>query len=316
MKRRMFLTGAVAVAVSGAVGCRGRSRRTVVGYPLGRHAGPVFAAALLDDQRAFSADRGDQAKICCWDLAARRAAWAVRMPGPVRHLDVAVWDRSRLVVMGRSAQISCLIVLEAATGRELRRIDLPLRVPFGIGGMTTMPAAHVLIGDYDRGTPCGSRRWSLDSGRAVQRYQYAAEHVTPDRRFAVEGARIWSLDTERVAIEHPSRWPTWAVAVAPDGLRAVSQAGGAAFLWDGSGAIRRFRAQGSLWTGDFTRDGRYLLTGDDSRLVLRDAHSGAALADLHGHRGGIRAVATSPGGRHVLSGDTDGGVIHWLLPGA
>lgn len=102
--------------------------------------------------------------------------------------------------------------------------------------------------------------------------------------------------------------------LARDGTRAVSH-GSTGYLWDASGVRRRFAEQRWLWSGAFSPDGGLLLTGSEQRLVLRDGHSGEALAALVGHQGRGMSVATSPDGRAALAGDRAGQVAIWRIRG-
>jgi WD40 repeat protein len=74
--------------------------------------------------------------------------------------------------------------------------------------------------------------------------------------------------------------------------------------------------RGWLWSGAFTADGELLLTGSDSRFLLRDGRSGAAVARLVGHGRTVLGIARAPGGRLALSGDRSGAVVLWRLPDA
>ena len=277
----------------------------------------VFGAAFLDEGAAFSADAGDPGMVSLWDLRGRRSSRTFRAPGSVRFLEVA--DPGRLVVAGLLPQSGgrfwYVSVIDAATGRELRRIEEMQLPATSISGIAAMPGGRVLVSYDDRGVPETSCLWSLDSGQLVRRYRRAADAVTSDRRWGLQGRTIWEIDAERVKARHPVSGMAWGVAIAPGGLRAVSQGSGSAFLWNGSGTIRTFGDQrGWLWSGAFTPDGRLLITGSDSQFVLRDGLSGESIADLDGHEGKLRSVATSPSGRHALSGDSLGSVLLWQLP--
>jgi WD40 repeat protein len=317
--RRTFLAGA---ALAGVAGCfeHNLPRRSVRGVRLGQHAGPVRCVVFVDEQYAWSADAGPSATICLWDLAARRLVRTIPAPGSIQELDLVCGDPQRLVVTSVSRRqdgwVYLVSVLDAATGRGLRRIVEGQWGAISVCGMAALPGERLLLSHFDRAQPDSSELWSLDSSRLIRRFPLAAERVTPDRSNGLEGCRIWDLDTGRVKLERPTERVTWGVAIAPDGSRAVSQGGGA-FLWNACGIIKTLSDQrGWLWSGAFTADGALLLTGSDSRFIVRDGRSGVSIATLEGHHRTVLGAATAPRGRLALSGDRSGTVVLWRLPAA
>lgn len=315
--RRTLLAGAM---VAGVAGCFHRKPlRSVYGVRLGRHPGPVRCVVFVDERYAWSANSSSSAQICLWDLAARRLVRTIPAPGSIRELDLVHGDPERLVVTSISQSETggwayAVSVLDAATGRELRRVVDGRLGMNSVAGMAALPGDRLLLSHYDRAVPDGSELWSIATSKLLWSYPFAAEWVTPDRRTGLERCRIWDLDTGHVKLELPMPQVTWGVAIAPDGTRAVSQAGGS-FLWNASGVIKTFSEKREwLWSGAFTADGGLLITGSDFRFVLRDGHSGALLAALRGHRETVLRLATAPQGNVALSGDRSGNVMLWVLP--
>src|SRR5262249_48838976 len=124
------------------------------------------------------------------------------------------------------------------------------------------------------------------------------------------------------------KWHKWnlgkeepvAVALSSDGGRVVSMTGTLGVcVWDantGKPLCRLGSLKGSSAVA-ISKDGRYVLTGCDDRLVrLADAESGRLLREFEGHPGAVGQVVFCPDGQHFLSGGADKTVRLWrLFPG-
>jgi WD40 repeat protein len=106
----------------------------------------------------------------------------------------------------------------------------------------------------------------------------------------------------------------------PDGKRlATIGQDGTAILWDTGNGKELLRMPGTTvpWDDfgyqmiDFSRDGKYLVTGDRNSVKVWDAGSGALLRTMDGHTSDVRAVAFSPDGRLIASGSLDPLVNIW-----
>ena len=122
--------------------------------------------------------------------------------------------------------------------------------------------------------------------------------------------------TRRILEGHQG--PVQAVAVSPDGSRALSgSADSTLILWDltSSEIVRRFKAH-----TDAVNAVAYLPAGDqaisasaDGTLILWDLASGEIIRNFQGHLGPIWDVAVNPDGETALSGGDDQTLILWNL---
>lgn len=106
--------------------------------------------------------------------------------------------------------------------------------------------------------------------------------------------------------------PVRAIAVSPDGVRAVSGSfDQSAILWtlrtETASAVLR-RHEGAVNAVAFLPDGRFLTGGEDGRIALWRAGDPSPERVLEAHRGPIVGLAVSPAGDEVASASWDGTV--------
>jgi WD40 repeat protein len=128
-------------------------------------------------------------------------------------------------------------------------------------------------------------------------------------------ARLWDAQTGKEIAILQSRRTGWSMAqFSPDGERIVTAStefvfgDGAAALWDAT------TGKNIAFLQDFSRDGRYLLTGGrDKKVRWWSAGTGAELASFEGHTEWIVAVAVHPAGKLIASASYDKTVRIWNI---
>jgi WD40 repeat protein len=128
--------------------------------------------------------------------------------------------------------------------------------------------------------------------------------------------RLWDLESgQTIRPLEGHSGSVWAVAVTPDGCRAVSASGDRTLrLWDleSSQTLRTFEGHAkTLWAVVITPDGRRAVSAsDDQTLRLWDLESGKQIATFTGE-GSMCSCAVAPVGQTIIAGDALG-QVHFL----
>jgi hypothetical protein len=125
-----------------------------------------------------------------------------------------------------------------------------------------------------------------------------------------------ALVERRCIKAHPA--PVLAVAVTPDGRRAISGSFDATLkVWDLEQGALLSTLEGhdkAVRALAVTPDGRRAVSGsDDETLKVWDLDQGALLSTLEGHGSGVSAVAVTPDGQRAVSGSDDRTLRLWDL---
>ena len=133
-----------------------------------------------------------------------------------------------------------------------------------------------------------------------------------------EVVHVWSARGGRRTTLAGHTGSVWAVAVAPDGSRAVSgSADNTAYVWDLASGRRLLTLQGHTgWVTAvaYSPNAECIATGStDNTCQLWDPSTGRRLRTLRGHTRSVTAVAFSHNGRVLATASADGTARLWDL---
>jgi WD40 repeat protein/transcriptional regulator with XRE-family HTH domain len=187
------------------------------------------------------------------------------------------------------------------------------------------------------------RLWEASTGRLLAAMQGHSSGVwsvalSADGRLLASGGgdgavRLWDAATGQLLTTFAGHTGAiWSVALSPDGRLLASGGGdGTARLWEATTGQLLTTVQGhtgAVWSVALAADGRLLATGggygtvqlwsltgvaerDQMRGIQEEARTGQPMATLHGHTGGVWALALSAESHVLASGSEDGAVRLW-----
>ncbi len=307
------------------------------------HQGAVNGASISPDGET-AVTCGSYGTVVGWDLASGFGLWSMRGfkvgAAAVAHSP----DGQLLAAAGaeepggrNGADLTLVHVLDARTGRPLRRIELR----DSADSLAWLPDnRHLLIGCQGQ-----VRVWEVNEPSEVTAFpvdgMFGVDNVASlaaerEGRFFIAGtsvsqdARVLTLPEGEVRVQFKGHTAGWgwvrfrvirALAVAPDGQTALSGSNdGTARVW----AIRSgeqlacFTGHAGWWgfhgvTGvAFLPGGQALSAGEDGTLRLWDVGSGKELVRWD-HGRGIRCLAVRADGKLALTGAWDGSVRIWHI---
>jgi serine/threonine protein kinase/tetratricopeptide (TPR) repeat protein len=169
------------------------------------------------------------------------------------------------------------------------------------------------------------RLWNVLSGRQLRCLQghdaaIWSAPLFPDGRRALSASsdcslRLWDVEAGKELLRLPHPWWVTAVALSPDGRRALAGCMNTLHLWDLESSKEL-----ACWQGHthlvraiaFTPDGSQALSaGDGKTLLLWDATTGNVLRRLKGHTDIVLSVTLSADGGQALSGSCDQTMRLW-----
>lgn len=147
-------------------------------------------------------------------------------------------------------------------------------------------------------SPCGKFLFAGGTDKNIHRWELATEKKTT---FAGHASWIRALEfhpdgKHLISADYVGQVHCWEYA--SDGAKPK---------WSIADAHTRYIRSISIG-----RDGKFLATAGDDRLVrVWNAADGKPLHKLAGHKHRIYSVAFHPDGKSIVSGDRQGGLIHW-----
>jgi WD40 repeat protein len=238
-----------------------------------------------------------------------------------------------------------LQVVEAATGKELRRLTT---VPDGIAAMVLSPddrrlAFTTIVSVKQAGGQTTSfannhvHIWDIASGKKIREliapvseregFFPCGPHVlkfSPNGRLlvtagSVHGLRLWDIETGKEAYRTPQGvWYATALAFSPDGkVIAFSDAAQCVRLWNFTGDGKMLPLdghRGPLRYMSVSRDGQQVATaGEDGAIYLWDHTTGRQVAQLAAHKEQVNFIAYSADAKALFSTGSDHKLRFWDL---
>ncbi len=228
--------------------------------------------------------------------------------------------------LASASRDGALLLWDAATGRELRRLSGQVK---GIFSICFFPDGKRLASGGSDNTV---RVWNLESGKELFHMAGHGDYVgsvsvAPNGESLASASkdgtvRIWSASTGKLVRQIKAHDGDAAcVAYAPNGHVLASASAGyqqqdhSIRLWDAATGEKLRTLEGHLegvLRIAFSPDGKILASGSfDKTVRLWDVSTGKELAVLRGHDRNVLSLAFSPDGRSVASGSWDKTIRLW-----
>jgi serine/threonine protein kinase/WD40 repeat protein len=293
-----------------------------------RHGAWVTSVALSPDgRRCVSADADGLTLV--WDAATGEELWAAPRAGKTFTEAAFSRDGTRVLLV-EGPRLHVLDAVDgrlAATHTVLEEGELIALAPLPDGRVLLGGArGATLVWDWRRG---GLVRALMSPGSYHDFVLDVAASADGRILVATQGTRcfVWKEggdDPMPLPFRASSR-SILCVAISPDGERlAAGTSGGEVFLWDRATAEFRGGIQAVIRVREglrrcaraleFSGDGSLLFSsGDDHRVRCWDVATRAERFSLLGQPSSVRAIAPSPDGRALFSGNAEGFLQRWEL---
>jgi WD40 repeat protein len=273
---------------------------------------------------AFSPDGKTIASGCLdgslklWDVTTHRERRKQMLNDHIYSLTFS--PKGTTIAVGHFKQVT---VVDAETGKEAATLK---GHEAAVGSLAIAPSGKLLASASGDGTV---RIWDMEKEKSVftlRGHDGAVLSVAfcPDGKTVASGGqdgtvRIWDVVTgkQRAKLASLFHWFTVvpSVAYSPDGEKIAAGYGGCVKLWDvASGRSKTVaRQDNSVTSVAFTRDGKWLATGNlESEVRVWEIATGRECFTWK-HGGPVNSVAFSPDGTLLASGTDENTVKLWSL---
>jgi WD40 repeat protein len=290
---------------------------------------PATVTLAPDGRRALAGERDGTVRL--WDLAARRELHCLK--GHTDPVTLAVFSPDGRLAVTYDGE---LIVWDLRTGQLRHRIRSPYS---GTHSFAIAPDGRRAVGGHGAFAGIVTHEDALRLWDLVHGVEDYPQSLVPALRavfevpswacyeagYSEQGRRLVSwLDDDRMFCRFHgfSGIAVTSVAYTPDGRQVLSGSeDGVIRLWDVETGklVRSYRGHreglGGIRCLALAPDGKTFASGngtfEDCTVRVWDLASGKELTCLRGHREAVTAVAFSPDGRRLLSGDLVGTVRLW-----
>jgi RNA polymerase sigma factor (sigma-70 family) len=303
--------------------------------PMPAHRGGMHRLFFSPDgKRLLTTNDEPGQRILEWDAASGqlirqipgKATWAnlVRF-SPDRTIMISTWNNASLSLW------------DTATGKEIRRIPIPLESSQTPGDLAFSPDGKLLAVEeasgkavwlYDPATGkqvCTVEGMSNSASTFLLTFSPDGRILTAADRKAIHLAEV-PTGRQLPSIVPPKERYAVAVALSPDGRTLAAPCtslfnGGLMRLWEVATGKERLsfpEPPGEIRNVAISPDGRLLAAGgfdNDNVIYLWDALTGERLTQLKGHQGKIDSLVFSPDGQRLASGSQDTTALIWDVSG-
>jgi WD40 repeat protein len=299
-----------------------------VRHVFGGHAVTLRCLAFSPDGKLL-ATGGEDVRL--WDKATGKERWRAEVRSYWDHMIAFSPDGVTLAAVDEGMT---LLLLEAATGKEVRRIKISDRTD--LAAVAFAPdGKSVAVADLQGGISI----WSSATGELLRRFRgggfqlaFSSDGKTLASAGAHEGNVVVSdvatgkevrrfLDPDYRGAASADLYIPYFVALSPDGATAALGSGPTVRFWDVATGKLIGRVRADLVGGPavFSPDGKFLaLAGEskdreDREVRLVEVATGRECGRFPGHEGAVTCLAFAADGRGLASGSRDCTVLVWRV---